>query len=191
MPSDERPRGQGPLPPPTLREATPADVPVLAVLGAQVFIATYATDGIRPMLAREVQQAFDPAAVAALLARPRAGLIVAERAGHLLGFVQFAAGVPQAQVAAAGGAEPGEIERLYVLPRFQRQGLGVALLAAAAHALRGQGCRTLWLTAWVGNTHALAWYRAQGWRDIGATPYRFEDEEFENRVLVRDAGAAA
>ena len=85
-----------------------------------------------------------------------------------------------------------EIERLYVLRHFHGQGLGKALMAAAAEAARHAGCTRLWLTAWVGNAHARAWYGRQGWRDIGATPYifksdGFEGESFANRVLVKDA----
>ena len=85
------------------------------------------------------------------------------------------------------GPATAEIERLYVLRHFQGQGLGKALMAAAAAQARDAGCTRLWLTAWVGNAHARAWYGRQGWRDIGATPHCFEGESFENRVLVKHA----
>ena len=177
--------------PPTLRPARPDDALVLGALAAQVFLDTYATDGIRPALVREVQQAFGPEAIGALLARPAGGLLVAERQGHLLGFVQFMPGARHHVVddGADGPAGPAtaEIERLYVLRHFQGQGLGKALMAAAAAQARDAGCTRLWLTAWVGNAHARAWYRRQGWRDIGATPHCFEGESFENRVLVKHA----
>jgi diamine N-acetyltransferase len=174
-------------PSPALRAAGPADAVLLGVLGAQVFLDTYATEGIRLALAREVRQSFDSEVMAALLARPEGGFIVAERAGHLLGFVQFMVGARHAAVEAVDARPAAEIERLYVLRRFQGQGVGLALMAAAAAHARDAGCATLWLTAWVGNLHALAWYARQGWRDIGATPYTFEGETFENRVLVKGA----
>jgi GNAT superfamily N-acetyltransferase len=183
-------------PPPILRPARPDDALVLGALATQVFLDTYATDGIRSALVREVQQAFGPEAIGALLARPAGGLLVAERQGHLLGFVQFMPGARHRVVDdwADGPAGPAtaEIERLYVLRHFQGQGLGKALMAAAAGQARDAGCTRLWLTAWVGNAHARAWYGRQGWRDIGATPYcfksdGFEGESFENRVLVKGA----
>lgn len=183
-------------PPPILRPARPDDALVLGALATQVFLDTYATDGIRSALVREVQQSFGPEAMARLLARPTVGLLVAEQQGHLLGFVQFAPGARHHVVDewADGPADPAtaEIERLYVLRHFQGQGLGKALMAAAAGQARDAGCTRLWLTAWVGNAHARAWYGRQGWRDIGATPYcfksdGFEGESFENRVLVKHA----
>jgi GNAT superfamily N-acetyltransferase len=183
-------------PPPILRPARPDDAQVLGALAAQVFLDTYATAGIRPVLVREVQQAFGSHAMAALVARATGGLWVAEHQEHLLGFVQFAPGARHAVVDAWASDRAvlptAEIERLYVLRHFHGQGLGKALMAAAAEAARHAGCTRLWLTAWVGNAHARAWYGRQGWRDIGATPYifksdGFEGESFENRVLVKDA----
>jgi hypothetical protein len=75
------------LPPPILCTSRPDDTLVLGALATQVFLDTYATDGIRPALVREVQQSFGPDAMARLLARPAGGLLVAECQGHLLGFV--------------------------------------------------------------------------------------------------------
>lgn len=176
--------------PPVLRDATADDLPVLGALATQVFFDTYATAGLRPALVREAAEAFDTAALAALLARPEGGLVVAEREGHLLGFVQFARqpqGAVLGVVAAVDGRPALEIERLYVLLRFQGQGLGRALMARAASRARAAHCPLMWLTAWVGNHRARAWYAHQGWRDIGATDHVFEGQRFENRVLVNEA----
>lgn len=163
-----------------LRDATPADTLVIGVLGTQVFLDTYATAGIRPVLAREVLAHFSTGAIAALLAQPRTRFVLAEREGHLVGFVQLAFGAKQALVA----AEPAvEVQRLYVQARFNGQGVGKALVGAAAARAAAAGAQALWLTAWVGNAHALAWYRRQGWRELGSTDYVFENERFENRVF--------
>ena len=43
----------------------------------------------------------------------------------------------------------------------------------------------LWLTAWVGNTRALAFYASQGYEELGSTDYRFQGESFENRLFAR------
>ena len=95
-------------------------------------------------------------AIAALLAQPRTRFVLAEREGHLVGFVQLAFGAKQALVA----AEPAvEVQRLYVQARFNGQGVGKALVGAAAARAAAAGAQALWLTAWVGNAHALAWYR--------------------------------
>jgi ribosomal protein S18 acetylase RimI-like enzyme len=165
-----------------LRDATPDDALVIGVLGTQVFLDTYATSGIRALLAREARSHFSTEAIAALLVQPQTRFVLAERAGHLIGFVQLGFGAKQALVA----ADPAvEVQRLYVQARFNGQGVGKSLIDAAAARAAAAGARALWLTAWVGNVHALTWYRRQGWRELGSTDYLFEDERFENRVFSR------
>jgi len=70
----------------TLRTALPDDALCLGVLATQVFLDTYATAGIRPLLAREVQAAFSTEAMSALIVRERTIVRLAEFDGHLIGF---------------------------------------------------------------------------------------------------------
>ena len=81
------------------RLAVAADALCLGVLSTQVFLDTYATQGIRAAVAREVLALHSVAAYDALLADPGVTLLVAECAGHLVGFSQVADGVGHALVA--------------------------------------------------------------------------------------------
>lgn len=168
-----------------LRRATAADAAPLAVLGTQVFLATYAPDGVRPSLAAEVLDQHAPAVVAARLADPAVQVLVAERAGHLLGFVETRRPAPP-PLPAAGAGPATEVVRLYVQPAQQRRGLGRRLLQAALDAAASRGDACAWLTAWDGNRRALAFYARLGWRDAGAVDYRFGDERYTNRLLVHE-----
>lgn len=168
------------LSPLLLRQATPEDALIIGVLGTQVSLDTYATQGIRPLLAREVLAHFSTEAIAALLAQPHTRFILAEHEGHLIGFAQLGFGEPDPLVSAHPAVE---VERLFVQARFKSQGVGKALIAAAASQAIASGARSLWLTAWVGNHDAIAWYRRQGWLERGTTDYVFEDEQFENLLF--------
>jgi GNAT superfamily N-acetyltransferase len=163
-----------------LRQGTHADALVIGVLGMQVSLDTYATQGIRPLLAREVLAHFSTAAISSLLAQPHTRFVLAERDGHLIGFAQLAFGERHALVL---GDPTVEVERLFVQARFKGQGVGKTLIGAASGQARASGAMSLWLTAWVGNKEALAWYRLQGWLERGVTDYVFEDEHFENRLF--------
>jgi hypothetical protein len=50
-----------------IRRAKAADALCIAVLGTQVFLDTYAVDGIRPALAREALETLSPGAMAELI----------------------------------------------------------------------------------------------------------------------------
>jgi GNAT superfamily N-acetyltransferase len=172
-------------PPTALRPATGDDALCIGVLGMQVFLETYAPDGIRPDLAREVLQTLSPEVTAAALARRDQRFIVAERAGHLLGFAHWR---PDATHAGVAAARPAEVFRLYVLRRFAAAGLGTLLLRAAEDAAAAEGADAVWLTAWSGNERALAFYPRRGYADIGPTEYLINGIAYENRLFVRRLG---
>ena len=170
----------------TFRAAVDTDALCISVLGTQVYLDTYAPDGIRPSLAREVQAHFSLAAISVLLSAPRSRFIVAERAGHMVAFAQLTMDSIQERVPVRPAAE---LNRLYVQERFAGRGVGTALLAHAEALAVTEGANTLWLTAWVGNHRALAYYARRDYKDFGATLYEFENEQYENRIFAKSLRA--
>lgn len=166
----------------SLRAGTPGDAPCLGVLGLQVFLDTYATEGIRPTVAREVLAAFSTDRMLGHLQEPDTAFVVAERRDHLVGFAQLTLGQPQERVTAQ---RPCELFRLYMQEPFTGRGLGTRLLQAAEALAAARGATAIWLRTWVHNRRALAFYAARGFTDVGAAWYRFEGEAHENRVLVK------
>lgn len=165
-----------------LRPATTDDALCLGVLAMQVFLDTYATDGIRPPIAREALDGYAPAVYQRLLQAPDTFILVAERQGHLLGFAQVTLGTTHTLV---DHPAPAELDRLYVLEPFTGRGMGRALLHAAEQAAARRGAGLLWLTPWVHNHRALHFYAREGYADVGLTWFEFEGERHENRLLTR------
>lgn len=164
------------------RRATPADALCVGVLAMQVFLDTYAPDGIRPDLAREVLSVYAPEKFGRRLEHPHARFILAERRGHLVGFAELALDAAPPHPSLEGGVE---LVRLYVQAAFKRMGLGKMLLAQAEAVAMAESATILWLTAWTGNPPARAFYATQGYTDIGATQYVFEGQSYENRIFAR------
>ena len=175
-------RAVTPAPAPLIRDARPDDALCLGVLGLQVFLDTYAGAGIRPTVAREVLGTFATETMAAQLQDPDTRFLVAEQDGHLVGFAQVTLGAVH-DLAPPGPA--AELLRLYVQEPFTGAGLGTRLLRAAEAVAAARGARVLWLTPWVHNRRALAFYAARGYADHGQTWYRFEGEAHRNRLLAR------
>ena len=165
------------------REAVAADALCLGVLAMQVYLDTYAIQGIRPAIARDALEHGSVDAFAALLAGTAATVVVAERAGHLVGFAQVTHGATHALLAPGPAAE---LLRLYVQEPFTARGIGRELLRRAERVAAARGAATLWLTAWVGNARALAFYPRQHYADVGDTVYTFEGERFPNKLFARD-----
>jgi len=163
----------------TFRKATTADALCIAVLGMQVFLDTYATEGIRDALAREVLESFSAPTISALIARVDTTFLVAEVNGHLIGFAHLTTHTFHPMV---GDPQAAELKRLYVQERFTGFGIGWQLLRRVEAEAASQSASMLWATVWVGNERALRFYPRQGYVHVGAPTYEFQGETHENHL---------
>ncbi len=173
---------------PTLRRGVPTDAICIGLLSMQVFLDTYATEGVRPGLAREALSEYSPAQFEQRLRDENRSFILAEAGEGLLGFaeVNTKPSPPPTQASTRNGPE---LVRLYVQPSAQRAGLGRWLLRESELMCEESGSEIFWLTVWSGNTRALAFYRALGYVDMGTSTYTFQGNSYENRVMIREMGA--
>ena len=173
---------QQPVPELLLRRARPGDALCLSVLAMQVFLDTYATEGIRVEVAREVLSAYSEAKFAAAIVSSESHIEVAEVKGHMVGFAHVTFG--ETHELAPEGTQ-SELLRLYVQEPFTGLKVGTQLLAAAERIAAEAGASVLWLTPWVHNRRALIFYARRGYSDYGLTFFNFQGESHENRVFAK------
>ena len=169
-----------------VREAGEPDALCLHSLATQVFLDTYASEGIREAVAREAQQELSVAAFLEQLATPDVRVLLAERRGLLVAFASVTLSATHSLLPTSPAAE---LTRLYVQSPFIRRGIGALLLRRVEALAHAAGASTLWLTAWVGNARALAFYASQGYEQLGSTDHEFENERFENSLFAKALGA--
>jgi diamine N-acetyltransferase len=164
----------------TLRDAVPGDAANLAALATQVFLHTYATQGISSAIAAHVQSEFTPRKFAAWLGSETTPIVVAENNAHLVGYarIDFAALCPERD----GGS--AELATLYVQEHFTGQGVGTALLAQAQTLAWQRTQQALWLTVNAQNARAIAFYAARGYSKVGTAWFVLGQARHENHVLV-------
>ncbi|CAN5906403.1 GNAT family N-acetyltransferase [soil metagenome] len=154
----------------------------------QVFLDTYATEGIRPDLAREAFSHYSVAGFAGRFAEPDRRFVVAEHETGLLGFAEVILGPAQAP---AGHVVGGELVRLYVQPQCHGMGIGRQLLQRAESLAADRGLFHIWLTAWEGNRRACGFYESVGYSDVGASTYTFEANSYGTCVFTKRLAAGA
>ncbi len=167
---------------PNIRDATPDDALCLGILATQVFLDTYATEGIRPAIANAVLNSFSTHAFAELLKQEKTYLRVAEHQNHLIGFSQITIGTQHEQVPSIA---PAELDRLYIQERFTGMGVGSFLLQDAEALAASLAATDLWLTPWVRNQRALLFYERQGYLDLGTCFFQMEGEAHENLLISK------
>ena len=152
-----------------LRDAEPADAPALAALGARTFRETFASNYAPGDLEDFLSTAYALPKIAAELSDPRYRCFVAEQGGELTGYALLRDGIAEPCVT---GPDPIELERIYVLQRAIGGGLGQRLLDRCLAEAKALGKRTLWLGVWERNLRAQAFYRRNGFEEVGAHVFR-------------------
>lgn len=165
-----------------LRPGLPSDAVPIAALATQVFLDTYATQGVRPDLAREAFEQYSESAFARRFMETTRRFIVAENDGALVGFAEILCSGTQSPAPSTLGAE---LVRLYVQPRAQRRGVGRLLLSEGESLATANRLPCLWLTVWEGNANAIAFYRRMGYAEVGTTTYSFQGHTYGNRVFAK------
>jgi GNAT superfamily N-acetyltransferase len=169
----------------SIRSAAPADAECLAALAIQVWLHTYATDGIRSSIARYVLAEYTPEHFASIIVDLQWQLLVAEVNHHLVGYslVGFDALCPTEPEADV------ELATLYVQEHFAGRGIGTALLGASREYVRERtGSDRLWLTVNARNKRAMVFYLRRGFVQAGTTNFEFGGEEHLNHVMITTDG---
>lgn len=110
-------------------------------------------------------------------------ILVAEKAGGLVGYVQFGdVRIPEVSRQAGDQA----VHRVYVDAPFQGRGLGRRLLEAALAHPRLARAGRVYLQVWEQNARALALYESVGFRKIGTTRFAIGSQPMEDLVLRLD-----
>jgi dATP pyrophosphohydrolase len=164
---------------PMIRYATSRDAASIAALGMQVWLHTYATEGISPIIAEYILEEFTAAKIASLIDDPGMSILVAGIDRNMVGYV-----LVHHDSTCDAADSTTEIATLYVQEHFVRRGIGTELLhAAQTEARRRTGSRRVWLTANVRNTNALRFYEREGFRYVGTEYFELGAERHENHVL--------
>jgi ribosomal protein S18 acetylase RimI-like enzyme len=163
----------------TIREAGGDDAAALALVGAATFLESFAgiIDGdaiVGHCAAKHREEAYR-----ALLADgARAWLAQAQPGGAPVGYALV--GAPDLDAAREGDIE---LKRIYALSRFHGTGLGAALMDRAVAAAAGY--RRLLLGVYARNHRALAFYRKQGFAEIGTRRFDVGGRFYDDLVLAR------
>ena len=158
-----------------IRDAIEEDSINLAALSLQVWLHSYATDGLRQEISRYVLSTFTEQYFKVLLNNPSYRILVFVENNNLVGYV-----MANLQSVWEDTLNGYEIEKLYVQEHFQGKGIGRALLSEMA--IRNGGA--FWLSTWVHNKKAIGFYKHLGFVDRGFKDFEFEDESHKNQVVV-------
>ncbi|PLX13787.1 MAG: hypothetical protein C0597_11140 [Marinilabiliales bacterium] len=165
-----------------IRKATKSDVRNLSVLKKQVFISTYALDGINGEFSNHITKTFSEDEILKSIEEPDKITLLAEKDGFLLGCAEI---VLNSTCKETGNKSP-KLYVLYVFEHAKGKGIGYQLITESEKLVKELGYAGLWLTVYHENRAAINFYLRQLYKDIGAFQFEMEGNFYENRILYKD-----
>jgi len=149
----------------TLRKAAPEDIPALAALGRESFVAKFGHLYRPEDLSAFLEATFSEGAVAAEMADPRLLYRLAEgEGGRLAGYCKIALATSFPEH--ARGERALELKQLYTDPALTGQGIGAALMDWAMEEFRRRGAEEIHISVWSGNEGAQRFYERYGFAKL-------------------------
>ena len=163
----------------SLRPAASTDVPALAALGRDSFVAKFG-DLYRPEdLAAFLAQSHAEPVVASQIADPRMCIVLAESAGALAGYCKLWLACVWPEHARSANAV--ELVQIYTAPGATGGGIGSALMDWALAEARAFGADEIQLSVWSANEGAQRFYERYGFEKIADIDFwvgQHRDDEF-------------
>lgn len=158
-----------------IRKAEQTDCLNIAALSLQVWLHTYAVNGVREKISQYALSTFTESRFSKLLGGSSHDILVYEKDDRLLGIV-----VVDLESKFNGSAETGyEIVNIYVSQHAQGRGIGSKFLKEIER-LHGL---PFWLSTWVENYGAVEFYKKYGFSIIGELNFNLQGELHRNYVL--------
>jgi ribosomal protein S18 acetylase RimI-like enzyme len=165
-----------------IRYATALDNNLLAELGAETFIDSFAADNTPKNLTCYLTAAFSPEKLAQELADPASTFLIAENDGAVVGYARLKSGHAPDSVS---GSKPMEIARFYARKSWIRKGVGIRLMKACLGEAEKAGCDVVWLGVWKRNLKAIAFYRKWDFSKVGTQVFQLGDDAQQDWIMAR------
>lgn len=146
----------------TIRQATKEDIPAIADLATKTFIEAWGHTFTPEKLKQRIEETrsinfynriFDKVII-----------LLSQQDDQLIGYVQF--GDLSFELDSATKADQ-ELQRLYVLSKYQEKGIGKTLLEKALSNPRLKQARNIYLDVWKNNSRAKKLYETYGFEEVG------------------------
>lgn len=136
------------------------ELKLLQKLSVQTFVETFGAQNTKADMQAYLNSQMSTSQLKKELEHAHSNFYFAYYKDRLAGYLKL--NFESAQRETVGTGTAFEVERIYLLNDFQRQGLGKVLFKKAIALGKEKGYRKLWLGVWEHNTSALAFYKKLG-----------------------------
>lgn len=164
----------------TLTPCTPDDLPALQAVSRATFADTFGAENSAADLAAYLERAYNLAQLSSEMSQPTTQFVFVRQADTVAGYLKLNWGESQSD---HEGENLLEVERIYILPEFKRQGLGRQLLTYAEQTARQLNKAGIWLGVWENNFAAQKFYQKLGFQAVGDHVFQLGSEAQRDLIL--------
>ncbi|MEQ1725182.1 MAG: GNAT family N-acetyltransferase [Sphingopyxis sp.] len=171
----------------TIEAPSMSDAAALSALAQASFCNAFADRHYPPRdLAQFLDEAMGAARYATEMANPDYALRIArDAAGAIIGFIKMGPNELPMPAGEPSASTTRELHQLYLAERAKGSGIADALMAWGLDEARARGAAVLYLSVFVENHRAKAFYARHGFAEIGQNPFRVGSVIDDDRVWKR------
>lgn len=166
-----------------LRTCTMDDVDILRELSMKTFYETFASVNKPEDMEEYLKTSFDRDRLCKGLSDENSEFLFLYADERLAGYLKLNEAPSQTEFNDRAALE---IERIYVLRKFQGIGLGRYLMKCAIDMAIERGKKYIWLGVWEKNERALRFYQKNGFYRIGAHSFVIGADEQTDYIMRKD-----
>lgn len=150
---------------PMIEMAQSTDVNTIRDLSIATFAETFASLNTEEDMEQYNERHFSTDELQREIDNPDSTFVVAKVDGVPAGYMKVNVGDAQTEEMLGNRME---VQRLYILRQYKRNGLGARFMHTAFDMARAQGKSVIWLGVWEHNDAAIAFYKRMGFVQFGS-----------------------
>jgi len=165
-----------------LQQATPGDAKVIAAVGRESFLETFASSfDKKEDLTNYINRTYDTEKIRRSISKNCNIFLMALAGTEIAGFGKMKNPAPNAKIA---GSRQACVEKLYLSRRYQGRGAGALLMSEVLRLARDAGSDSLWLDVLITNERAIAFYEQFGFQKILRHFFMIGSQEFDYHTMA-------
>ncbi len=160
---------------------TENDINQLQEIGKQTFFETFSSDNSEENMIEYLEKEFSTEKLIGQLRNRNSLFYFAKYEGKVCGYLKINFGNAQTEI---NDNNSLEIERIYVLKKFQGKGVGQKLYDKATEIAKTNKLEFIWLGVWEHNTRAIIFYDRNGFRAFDKHIFKLGDDE-QTDILMK------
>ena len=157
-----------------LSKVTIHDIENLQKIGRQTFSETFANENSEANMNKYLAEGFSTKKISEEINNPNTEFYFALYNDHIVGYLKLNVGLAQSELQAYNGLE---IERIYVLQKFQGQKIGQILFEKALQIAKHKEVDYIWLGVWEKNLKAINFYKKNGFVEFDQHIFNLGNDE--------------